>query len=220
MIKAVIFDMDGLLINSEPFWEKAEIATFATVGVTLTPAMTKQTMGMRVDEVVDYWYRQFPWETPTQDVVVSALIQRVIAFIKEQGAAMPGVYDVLNLCKQRGMPIAIASSSLMPIIDAVVEKLGIAQYFDVIHSAQHEPYGKPHPGVFITAAEKLGYAPDQCLIFEDSINGVIAAKAARALCAAVPDESVRGNTRFAIADLVLESLVEFNEQHLLDIGSR
>ncbi len=220
MIKAVIFDMDGLLINSEPFWEKAEIETFASVGITLTPAMTKQTMGMRVDEVVEYWHRRFPWQTPTQEVIVSELIQCVIALVNAHGAAMPGVYDVLKLCAERGIPMAIASSSLMSVIEAVVEKLGIADFFEVIHSAEYELYGKPHPGVFMTAAQKLGVPPDECVVFEDSINGVIAAKAGRMHCIAVPDESVRGNPRFAIADAALVSLSDFNEVYFSELDSK
>jgi sugar-phosphatase len=102
--------------------------------------------------------------------------------------------------------VALASSSAYRLIRAVTERLGLADSFDCVYSAEEEEYGKPHPGVYLTAARRLGVAPTQCLAVEDSFNGVLAAKAARMKCVAVPEPAQRRDPRFCIADVVLDSL--------------
>ncbi len=123
---------------------------------------------------------------------------------------MPGVRETLEAVSGAGYPLAIASSSSSEIIAAVLDTLGIAAYFQVAQSAEHEPYGKPHPGVYIEAARRLDVAPWRCLAFEDSPNGVIAAKAARMRCIAVPDPALQNDRRLQAADLILPSLAEFH----------
>jgi sugar-phosphatase len=99
----------------------------------------------------------------------------------------------------------------MRLIEAVVSKLEIKHYFDFCYSAEFEPFGKPHPGIFITAAYKLNAKHHECLVLEDSVNGVIAAKAARMLCFAVPEKEKFMDPKFSIADLTLKSLLELPE---------
>ena len=114
--------------------------------------------------------------------------------------------------KQRDVKMALASSSLMPIIDAATKKLGIREYFDEIYSAEFEEHGKPHPGVYLTTAKMLDVAPEFCLAFEDSFNGLLAAKSARMKCVCVPDEMFSDDPKLAIADLILPSLFDFGEK--------
>jgi len=90
--------------------------------------------------------------------------------------------------------------------------LGIAHFFDAIHSAEHLPYGKPHPQVFLDCAKDLGIPPNECLVIEDSLNGVIAAKAAKMYCIAIPDIEHRTDKRFVLADSNLLSLKEINQE--------
>jgi HAD superfamily hydrolase (TIGR01509 family) len=214
MIRAVIFDMDGLLIDSEPLWRIAEIEVFNAVGVPLTEAMALSTMGMRTDEVVEHWFARYPWQDASLKEVEARITDRVIDLVRERGAPMPGVREVIASLQERGYPLAIASSSSSEIIAAVVHQIGVAGAFQILQSAEHEPYGKPHPGVYIAAARALGVAPSDCLAFEDSANGVLAAKAARMACIAVPDPAVRDDRRFCIADTVLGSLGEFRPEFL------
>jgi HAD superfamily hydrolase (TIGR01509 family) len=207
-LKAVIFDMDGLLVNSEPYWKLAEKKVFGQYGLNLSDELLRQVMGFRLSEVVKYWYTYQPWPNPdfkdTEEAILHDVTERILA----HADAMPGVYTVLEKCKQSGYKMAIASSSAMRLIEAVVNKLQIQDFFDVMWSAEFEPYGKPHPGIFISTAKKLNTAPEHCLVFEDAINGVIAAKAAKMFCIAVPEEATYHDPRFAIADEKISSLTQ------------
>lgn len=210
-IQAVIFDMDGLLIDSEPLWQEIESDVFTQVtGTTITPAMTKQTMGRRLDEAITYWHHNYPWESPTKEEVDALILKRIIQAVKEKGEAMPGVYEVIKLFKTKNIPMSIASSSYMELIDAVVDRLGIRKDMKILHSAEHEAFGKPHPAVYITTSQLLGVKPQNCLVFEDAPNGVLAAKAAMMRCIAVPNEHTREDKTFTIADKILTSLEEFS----------
>ncbi|HEV2862122.1 MAG TPA: HAD-IA family hydrolase, partial [Pyrinomonadaceae bacterium] len=95
---------------------------------------------------------------------------------------------------------------------AVTERLGLAGEFEVAYSAEEEEYGKPHPGVYLTTARRLGVSPAECLAVEDSFNGVLAAKAARMKCVAVPEPAPKADPRFCIADAVLDTLEDLNEE--------
>lgn len=214
MIEAVIFDMDGLLIDSEPLWQEAELHVFNKVGVPLTPEMTLQTTGLRTDEVVEYWHKKYPWSNPPQKEVSDKIDETVIDLIKSKGTAMAGAKEAVELCKAAGLPIAIASSSSTLLINTVLEKLGIADEVKIIHSAHDEAYGKPHPAVYISTANELGVHPNHCLAFEDSANGVLAAKAAKMKCIAIPEPSLRNDKRFGIADIILHSLHDFTPEML------
>lgn len=212
MIKAVIFDMDGLLIDSEPVWREAEKEIFSLVGITLTDEMCFQTVGLRIDEVVKHWKNKFPWDNFSEDEIEQRIIFRVIELVNQKCKVLPGVYESIAFFKTKNLPLAIASASAVPIIEAVVEKLGIKNEFKVIHSAQHELFGKPHPAVYLSAAKFLDVHPSSCLVFEDSFNGVIAAKAARMKVVAVPEDIHYGESRFFAADHIMKSLLEVNEE--------
>lgn len=208
MIKAVIYDMDGLLIDSEPIWQKSEIEVFGDIGVTLTREMCIQTMGLRLDEVILHWYDRFRWENPDHKRLEKRIIDTVISYILKEGQALKGVHDSLEYFRKNKIPTALASSSCFKIIKNVVTHLGIKEYFSVIHSAEAEPYGKPHPAIYLTTAQLLNVAPVNCLAIEDSVNGLIAAKAARMKAVAIPDQDHFEDKRFGIADWKLRSLEE------------
>ena len=157
--QAVIFDMDGILIDSEPWWFQAEVAVFRAVGVPLTAEMCAETLGMRLDASVAHWYERYPWAAPTPGVVQEQLLDKACELIGAHGEPMAGVLTTLDLLKGAGMALGLASSSPMRLIEIVVDKLAIRDYFDVLCTAFDERLGKPDPAVYLTAARQLGVPP-------------------------------------------------------------
>jgi len=210
MIKAVIFDMDGLLIDSEPFWRMSQKRIFSKRGLNLVEDDFESFMGKRVDEVVEIIYAKKPWHDKTQREIADEIVDGVIELIEERGLALPGVEETLQELQQKNYKIGLASSSSLRIIKTVLRKLKLEDYFKVIHSAQFEEYGKPHPQIFISTAKMLDVSPSECLVLEDSFHGVIAALAANMKCVAIPDIKANNLSRFIIADKVLKSMEDFS----------
>jgi sugar-phosphatase len=208
---AAVFDMDGLLVDSEPLWHEAEIEILGALGVPLVASSCRETKGMFVGEVTRYWFERYPWRGPDPETVAVTVVDRVIELVTSRGRLLPGVAGALDLCRAHGLPLAVASSSQYRLIHHVLDHFGLAGEFDLVHSAEDEPYGKPHPGVFLTTADRLGVAPDRCLVWEDAPAGVLAAKSARMACVGVPEAAERAHSVFGIADAVLDSLEQADE---------
>jgi len=218
MIQAVIFDMDGLLIDTEPKWQEMERNFIKEKGITITPDMQKQTLGLRTIEMVKYWYHVKPWPDPDFEKSEIIIEEAMKHYYLSEGCLMKGSKEVLNLFSSMRIKMALASSSPMMLIDTFLEKFELQNYFTVKHSAEFEEYGKPHPGVYITTAKKLGVHPSLCLAFEDSFNGLLAAKSALMKAVVVPDSGHFPEERFAIADLKIRSLEQFGEKEFLAIN--
>lgn len=210
MYQAIIFDMDGVLVDSEPFWQQAELAVFPRYGVELTVADTLKTQGLRIDEVVKYWFDRQPWENPNLAQVEAEILDTMVEVIAAQGQPMPGVMQTLDAIKAAGIPMAVATSSPHRLMETTLKALNIKGYFNATCSAEHLPLGKPHPQVYLNAADALGVAPEHCLAIEDSFNGVIAAKAGRLAVVAIPDADHKQDARFAAADYRFDSLQQFD----------
>lgn len=218
MIEAVIFDMDGLLIDSEPLWRIAETRAMNAVGVPMVEDDGFRTMGLRTDEVVEYWYARYPWNAPSKAEVGGAIVGNVITLIEERGEALPGAIAAVRGMSAAGYRVGLASSSSTDIIEAVLKKIGLRDAFEVLQSAEHEPYGKPHPSVYIECARSLGVAPDRCLALEDSPAGVLAAKAARMTCIAIPPPELQSDRRYCIADLRLDTIQQFDAETVASLA--
>lgn len=204
-VRATLFDMDGLLIDSEILWHRAEVEIFGTLGVALGANDARATKGMFVAEVVEYWYARTAWTGPTRNEVVDRLLVRVGELVEREGRLLPGALRALQLAGERG-PLALASSTPLELITRCLDHFNLRAYFSAVHSAEFEPYGKPHPGVFLTAASLLTIEPTACLVLEDSPAGVLAGASARMRVVAVPALEDRAEPAFGLADLVLGSL--------------
>jgi len=218
-IRAVIFDMDGLLIDTEPIWRSSEIEIFGSLGLKLSEEQLLETMGVRVAEVVRRWHDRHPWPGPSVEDVARQIVQAVISHVVREGQPKRGVCDAIAMVHDAGLPIAIASSSSVELIRAVVDRLDIDRYIQTICSADDEAEGKPHPAVYLTTARYLGVSPGACLAFEDSPNGVLSAKGAGMTCIAIPDPNLAADPRFDGADLHLASLCELTPRLLREVAA-
>ena len=209
-INTVIFDMDGLLIDSEPLWGEAAHEIFGRYNFQLTKAQYATTTGMRTKEFVEWWFNYYKIDARHNEEAENAILQNVVEKVAAKGKALPGVEHIFNFFIQRNFKIGLATSSGKPLIDVVVDKLGIRNFLQSIESASDLPYGKPHPQVYLNCAVALNSHPTQCICFEDSFNGLIAAKAARMKCVVVPAPHDSKNEKFNAADLKISSLINFN----------
>lgn len=206
---AVIFDMDGLLVDSEPFWQQAEMLVFKTVGVELTLENCLETTGLPTKDVMNYWYQKQPWTGKSIEQVEDEVLQTAADLIGANAEAMPGLYEVLAYCKANNLKVGLASASPMVMIEIVLNRLKIKEYFDFYHSATLEKHNKPFPDVYLAVAQKLGFKPQNCLVFEDSTNGIRAAKAAGCFVVAVPAHHEYDDPKFGIADQKIKSLYDY-----------
>ena len=207
-IKAVIFDMDGVIIDSEPLWRIAMIQSFTEIGIPFTDEHCRITTGLRFKEVADFWFTKHGITHITVDEFDELVINRLCDLIGKEGKTMKGVLEALQFLKEKGLKIGIGTSSNERLMNTVVAVLKIRHYFNELCSAEHMQYGKPHPQVYLTCAEKLGVNPLNCLVIEDSVNGIIAGKAAQMKVLAIPEEINHNNPKFAIADYSVKSLLE------------
>jgi sugar-phosphatase len=211
-MQAAIFDMDGLLIDSEPLWRRAEREVFAAVGLELTDDDCRRTTGLRSDEVVGFWFERHPWTGPDTRQVHQRLDTRVTELIRAEGRAMPGVRRTIATLRNAGLRLAIASSSAHELIRVVLATLSLDGVFEVVASGADEPRGKPDPAVYHRTLCELGLQPGDCMAFEDSAAGVAAAKAAGIFTIAIPDPAAFTDPGFDAADLKLRSLSDFEPE--------
>ncbi len=211
---AVIFDMDGTLIDSEPLWKEAEHHVFSSVGVKLSSELTDLTATMTTREVTEFWYRHSPWSEKSLETVENEVINHVESLIAERGAAMAGVKEILEFFQQKGFKIGLATNSPAKLIDEVLNTLNISHYFHEISSSEHESKGKPDPAVYLSTAKKLNVSPSNCIAFEDSISGLIAAQQANIKTVAVPPTENFSDKSFDAFDLKIRTLSEFSDTHL------
>ena len=214
-ILAAIFDMDGLLVDSEPLWDQAELDVIASLGVDISRRHElPDTLGLRIDMVVDLWFAQQPWNGPSRQEVTESIITRAIALVEETKPLLPGVREAVALCKSQGIKVGLASASPLHMLEKVLTMFDLRDDFDALASAEKLPYSKPHPQVYLDCAAKLGIAPLNCVALEDSVNGMIASKAARMRSIVVPAHENQDDPRFVLADVKLTSLTELTAAHL------
>ena len=202
----VIFDMDGLLIDSEPTWKRVESeALKRALGLELTPEQLKRFTGRATRDFV----RLVALDNPQLCVDQPELIELILSMMAQRivdAPLLPGARELINLLQAEGIPLAIASSTPRMLIEAVVERHQLP--IEVITSGAEAKASKPHPEVFLQAAERLNADPFDCWVFEDSLNGVIAARAASMKVVAVPATNYSPMEHFSIANRIDKNLEE------------
>ena len=206
---AVIFDMDGVLIDSEPLWKIAMEEAFQSVGCTITRKDFQKTVGLRIDEVVRFWYNERGWEGHSPEQLEQVIMEKMVHLIRANGEPLPGVLETIDYLRQNGFKIGLGTSSYRVLINAVLETLQLTTSFDFTHSAEDEIMGKPHPAVYLTVASRLKVAPQRCLVIEDSFNGVVAGLAAQMKVVCIPEKTHHPDERLAIATKNYPDMSEF-----------
>lgn len=182
---AVIFDMDGVLINSEPFYREVEQLNFRKLGLRITPEEHNTYQGTATDRMWKIIIKKHGLSQTVQELVnmtnsvVTPYFQNL-----ETLKPMPGVLNLIQTLSNKSIPLAVASSSHKELIEIVLHKTGLKKYFSAIVDSQSAGSSKPEPDIFLLAANQLGINPKKCAVIEDSTNGIKAAKLAGMYCIA------------------------------------
>jgi HAD superfamily hydrolase (TIGR01509 family) len=187
--KAIILDMDGVLIDSEPLWKIAMMAQFAKHGMVLTENDCRATTGQRIDEVAAYWINQFEIKTISVLQLVKAIEQHLMTLIVSHGSAFEGCVDLLQYAKSKEISLGLATSSSEAIMQCVLNHLKLKSYFNVVCSAEHCKKAKPDPEVYHNAIKGLRFKPNECWAIEDSLNGLKAAISAGMQVVFMPEQN-------------------------------
>ena len=199
--KAVIFDMDGVLVDSEKLWKQAEKEVFSSLGVNVTDEDSEVTKSMTTTEVSEFWFNKFPWQSKSLETVEQMVVSRVMELITTEDCKINGIKEFIEKLKNNNYKIGLATNSPHKIIPTVLEKLEVTGLFDVISSAEFEENGKPDPAIYINTAAKLNVATKNCLVIEDSHSGMLAAKKAGMTVIAFTNGNPEAN--FDIADFTI-----------------
>lgn len=201
-----IFDMDGLLIDSEPLWHEAAVEAMQVLGVSIDAEEYAGTVGLRTREFLQHWFRVHDVDMSHADDMEAEITRLVIGKVKTRGALMPGAEQAVRMFHREGFRIGLATSSPLSLVDAFFEQSGMKDLFLAVASAEHLEYGKPHPQVYLDCIRSLGSLPANCVCLEDSFNGMLAAKSARSRCIVVPAREVWHKDCWGAADLKLATL--------------
>ena len=182
-MKAVIFDMDGVLVNTEPLHFRCWKKVFGDEGIDLDYDIYKACIGSTMTFLLQLIRDNYGKTFEDKQVIFDRMAAEKDRLIREEGyPKLPGLEQVVRRLHEQGYLLAVASSSPMRHIDQALEELGIADCFAVKVSGENVPHPKPAPDTFLIAAEKLGVSPKNCLVVEDSTNGGRAAAAAGMKC--------------------------------------
>lgn len=208
---AAIFDMDGLLLDTDPLiWLESMHQVASDRQVEVTTDLLQHTKGLRIYEVTGFWNDHFGWnDADKARQMAEDILDTVIALTHQKGKVLPGVIDLLEQFKTEKIAIGLATSSPQRLVDSLLDAFDLKHYFDCISTADNCGMGKPHPEVYLNCAAAMSVLPWRCVAFEDSLNGMVAAKAARMQVVVVPEAAHYKDPRFGLADMNLESLERF-----------
>lgn len=201
--KAVIFDMDGVIVDSERLWKQAEKEIFSSLGVDVTDEFSELTKSMTTTEVTRFWYDKYPWSGTELHIAEQRVISRVISLIETEECRIPGVKAFIELIRAKNYKTGLATNSPDRILSTVLQKFDIAHLFDTVSSAEFEEKGKPDPSIYLSTAKKLNIEPENCLVIEDSYSGMLAARNAGMSVIAFTNGDKE--TRSDIADYKIDS---------------
>lgn len=213
MMKAFIFDMDGVIINSEPHHVEVEIATAKRYGATITEEDLAEYTGMVSEDMWGRVKEKHGLSGEIREILEHAHSEKLKRLKESDLTPIKGIPELMQRLSERNIPMAVASSSPRGYIEAVLQKFNIEDHFTSIISGEEVEQGKPAPDIYLETASVLGVDPAECVVLEDSHNGARAAKAAGMKCIgyAAPDA---GDQDLTIADTIVQSIKEIDLDQL------
>ena len=212
-MQAVIFDMDGVIIDSEPIHLEVDIQTMKDLGCNISKEELNKYVGTTSEYMFSDIKNRYKINKSVEDIISYRAEIAKERIIKADLEPIEGIRELLNELKNKSIPAAIASSSPRDFIEVVVSKFGIKDYFSYIVSGEEVENGKPAPDVYIETAKKLGVQPKECIVIEDSKNGVLAAKAAGMKCIGFQNVN-SGNQDLSKADFIVNAITEIKNHNL------
>jgi HAD superfamily hydrolase (TIGR01509 family) len=211
MLSAVIFDLDGVLADSEPWWSQIDAKLLAEYGVTYRGEHHQNVVGVSYRLAVEFYKKAFGLSVPTEELM-RRRGEIATDFFANRVGLFPKVKQVLEELRQMKLHLAVATSSVSASARPFLDRNELARFFEVIVTGEEVERGKPAPDIYLCAADKLGLTVDACLVVEDALPGVAAAKAAKMRVAAIPDRRFVDPREYEKgADYVLSSLQELPE---------
>lgn len=214
-LQAFIFDMDGVIIDSEPVHSRVKMDTFRHFGIEFDEARLSSYMGGTSGLI----FKEVVAESGRTDITPEDLTEYKHKHYLEvlQGGGIepvPGARELIRALYEAGVPLGLATSSFPPVMNTVLDSFGIRKYFSSIISGGELPESKPNPAIYLISAERLGVAPEGCWVLEDTKNGLLAAKRAGMQAIAFRNPN-SGNQDLSLADIVVDSLGEIDVPSLL-----
>ncbi|MEM6773722.1 MAG: HAD family phosphatase, partial [Pseudomonadota bacterium] len=171
----VIFDFDGLLVDTAHVWLESERAAFSAVGVEVTEEEQRLTADLTTSGVTDYWFAKSPWHGRSKRDLELDVIHRVRDALAREPTPMPGALRLIDRCSSRGMRLGVATNAPGTVCRSALAKLAVAGDFGAVISADDVSKGKPEPDSYLLCAAQLGLRPEYCTVFEDTPSGIEAA---------------------------------------------
>jgi HAD superfamily hydrolase (TIGR01509 family) len=184
--RAVIFDLDGVLADSEPWWNEIDAKLLAEHGVTYRGEYHRSVLGVNYRLAVDFYKKAFGLSVPS-DEMMQRRGEIAVAFFANRVGIFPSTRPVLQELRQMNVHLAVATSSLSASARPFLARHGLTAFFEAVITGEEVEHGKPHPDIYLRAAMKLRITADACLVIEDALSGIAAAKAAKMRVAAIPD---------------------------------
>jgi HAD superfamily hydrolase (TIGR01509 family) len=206
--RAIIFDLDGVLADSEPWWNEIDKNLLAKYGVPYHGEYHRKVLGVSYRVAVEFYRKTFGLSVPTEELM-RRRGEIAAEFFTNRIGLFPSTRGVIEELRQMNLPLAIATSSVSASARPFLDRHGLTAFFDVIVTGEEIERGKPKPDIYLRAAEKLSVSADGCLVIEDALPGIAAAKAAKMRVAGIPDTRfVDGRKYEKQADYVLRDLSE------------